>query len=343
MRKEDRMKNTIRSFLTLVVTFIAFLATDLVRGATAAFTEFVGFGSVENAINLYAVPNSKGISVNVFQETPEFHDVNRGLGSDINFTTKEALDAFFRQQVELVAQGALTNTLVDKDALFKIFGVTDRGSWNLGILYSLYCIEYFHLVKDPDGSYRLPSFEGLEMVLATTMIFEIPGLEWARIEALPSISGSRIKFSTSEILFEEDSRFDVPNAINIKLGYGYIEIDTKLAVAGTNNSTLLKISMVIKEENNRSFRVYGPMGNQIPETKIFLRSFQNIEGQMTFDITGGDPGRVLLAQEAPSPIGPWTDVGEKIVVPRNGYPLTWAYPTGISRFYRARSVNDVPF
>ncbi|KKQ32960.1 MAG: hypothetical protein US45_C0014G0003 [Candidatus Nomurabacteria bacterium GW2011_GWA1_37_20] len=323
MRKEDRMKNTIRSFLTLVVTFIAFLATDLVRGATAAFTEFVGFGSVENAINLYAVPNSTGMSVSVLEQTSEGENklhVKGQLSANINFTTKEALDAFFRQQVELVAQGALTNTLVDKDALFKIFGVTDRGSWNLGILYSLYCIEYFHLVKDPDGSYRLPSFEGLEMVLATTMIFEIPGLEWARIEALPSISGSRIKFSTSEILFEEDSRFDVPNAINIKLGYGYIEIDTKLAVAGTNN-----------------------MGNQIPETKIFLRSFQNIEGQMTFDITGGDPGRVLLAQEAPSPIGPWTDVGEKIVVPRNGYPLTWAYPTGISRFYRARSVNDVPF
>ena len=73
-----------------LLVLIAFLATNLVRGATAAFTEFAGFGSVENAINLYAVPNSTGMSVDVLEQTPEGKNklnVRRGSGGNINFTT----------------------------------------------------------------------------------------------------------------------------------------------------------------------------------------------------------------------------------------------------------------
>ena len=336
------MKNAIRSFslVALVATFAAFLSANAGGGSATStnFAGFVGFGNVSNACELYAVPNSKGMSASVYQETPEgeYVDVKRGFNGNINFTTKVELDAFFRQQVCLIAQGALTNVLVDKDGVFKIFVVTHRSNPNLGILRFLYHYSEFHLTRNPDGSYSLPDFSNLEMGLALSMVFEVPGLQWGRVEVSYASSGA--------VFQEEDSRYHSPEIIN-PWG-GYLEIPTDLAVEGTNGFVRLKISLVTVVNGKTNFWVYGPMGNQIPETPVLLKDFRRTnEGRVSFTLLGGDPGRAFRAQKGLTPRGPWTDtVGETIVVRRYGASSYWEGPeTGpTNSFYRVRSVDYVP-
>ena len=336
------MKNAIRSFslVALVATFAAFLSANAGGGSATStnFAGFVGFGSVSNAIQTYALPRSTGIHVNVYQYTIEgdvIH-VRRGYNAGINFTTKAELDIFFRQQVCLIAQGALTNVLVDKDGVFKIFVVTHRSNPNLGILRFLYHYSEFHLTRNPDGSYSLPDFSNLEMGLALSMVFEVPGLQWGRVEVSYASSGA--------VFQEEDSRYHSPEIIN-PWG-GYLEIPTDLAVEGTNGFVRLKISLVTVVNGKTNFWVYGPMGNQIPETPVLLKDFRRTnEGRVSFTLLGGDPGRAFRAQKGLTPRGPWTDtVGETIVVRRYGASSYWEGPeTGpTNSFYRVRSVDYVP-
>jgi len=334
------MKNAIRSFslVALVATFAAFLSANAGGGSATStnFAGFVGFGNVSNACELYAVPNSKGMSASVYQETPEgeYVDVKRGFNGNINFTTKVELDAFFRQQVCLIAQGALTNVLVDKDGVFKIFVVTHRSNPNLGILRFLYHYSEFHLTRNPDGSYSLPDFSNLEMGLALSMVFEVPGLQWGRVE---------VSYASTGVVFqEEDSRYYPPEMIN---PWGeYLEIPTDLAVSGTNGDTRLKITLVTVNGTNTQFRVFGPLGNQVPETPVLLKDFRRTNGRVSFNLSGGDPGRAFKTQRGSTPLGPWTDsIGETTVVRRYGLPSYWEGPeTGTHYFYRACSVDYVP-
>jgi len=316
---------------------VAFLSANAGGGSATStnFAGFVGFGSVSNAINLYALPKSIGFVVEVYQYTPEddvIH-VRRGYNAGINFTTKVELDIFFRQKACLVAQGALTNTLVDKDGVFRIFGVTFGGSQNLGILDYLYCYHEFHLVKNLDSSYRLPDFSGLEMGLVTTMVWEIPSLEWGRVE---------VSRSDGVVFQEEDTRYSSPEMINV--WDGYLEIPTDLAVSGTNGDTRLKITLVTVNGTNTQFRVFGPLGNQVSETPVLLKNFRRTQGRVSFNLSGGDPGRAFKAQKGLTPRGPWVDTqGETVVVRRYGLPSYWEGPeTGTNFFYRASSVDHVP-
>jgi len=328
------MKMKIGSLLFVV----AFLSANAGGGSATStnFAGFVGFGSVSNAINLYALPKSIAMVVNVYQYTPEGDSiqVKRGWSGNIGFETKGALDAFFRQQVCLVAQGALTNVLVDKDEIFRIYGKTFGGSQNLGILNYLYCYHEFNLVKNPNGSYSLPDFSSLEMGLATTMLWEVQGLEWGRVEVSYASSGA--------VFQEEDSRYHSPEMIST--WENYLEIPTDLAVAGTNGPNRLKISLVTVNGANTNFWVYGPMGTQVPETPVLLKDFRRTNGRVSFSLSGGDPGRAFKVQKGLTPLGPWTDaIGETTVVRRYGLPSYWEGPeTGTHYFYRACSVDYVP-
>lgn len=318
------------------VLLVALLSTFVAKGA---FTNFVGFGSVSNAINLYAVPNSKGMSMDVYQDSTQGTVYARPtFNANINFTNKEALDAFFQQQVDYLAQGALTNSLINKDQPLKIFAITSRNNFNLGILRYLYFFGEFSLIRSTNGSYSLPSFSNLNMRLVGTMIWEVSSLEWARIEGYynPSTPSPTNPFPI------EDSRYDPPDKISVS--ENYIEIPTDFATSGSNGPVHLKISLVTKSGTNYNFRVFGPEGTQVPETPFYSKNFRMSGGQASLDIVGGDPGRVIKMQKASNLSGPWIDVGVNMVVPP--YQLNLHFEdisAGSMQFYRIRTCNAIPF
>lgn len=327
--------------LMSVLVIVALFSTSVVMSATFQFT---GFGSMEKAINLYAVPNSTIMAASVHQDTPNgYVDVKSPLVINFKPTTKEAIDSLFRQKIESVAEGALTNSLVNKDGIFKIFGFTE-GKDDLGIIYLIISSE-FTLQKSSDGSYHLPDFSALKMIMPPDMVFEIPNLEWARIEA--SYNPVVEPYDPGLLALELDSRIDIPNGppSDISITHKVVQISTDLATSGANGPTLLKISTVTKEGTNHVFRVFGPMGTQIPETPLRLSNFTVSDGQSSFQIIGGDPGRVLVVQCSTNSTGPWTDTGERIVVPIRGYPPLYFRKAinGNFGFYRVRSENAIPF
>ncbi len=328
---------TQRMRLARVITmFVVFFTTVVVNGATA-FSGFVGFGSIENAINLYAVPNSKVIFLGVYQETDDgYTDVKMPWVRSIDFKTKNELDQYFRDILSFMAKGSLTNSLVDRDKSFRIFSYTTRYNEKLGNVVYLYHSSEFHLIKSEEGRYSLPDFSQLTMRLPHTMLFEIPGLVWGRIEGRRNPS---LLPYNDDLIYKVDSRIEEPDVISIS--ESYIQIPTDIAISGTTGPTLVKISLVVRQGSNYTFRVYGPLGTRIPETPNKIVNFQALEDQVSFDIVGGDTGRVLKIQCAPSPLGPWKDVGENLVVSQD-FPLHIQRDNnGAFGYYRTQTV-DIP-
>ncbi len=319
-----------------VALAIAFFSTSVGKGAV--LSQLPGFGSKLAAIN-HGVSNSTAMTVGVFQGVV---NVKNPSSTNISFKTKEAMDAFFRQKVISVAEGALTNTFVDKDQPFKVYGITSRYDFDLGPIKYFYLVVEFRLIKSGDGSYHLPDFSSLELGLVDSMIVKIPGLVWARIEGRNNPENNPLPF------FEEmDSRINPEGSyppFDISTELEFIEVRSEYAIAGTSGSSLLKVSTVTKEGTNYIFRVYGSSGTQIPETPITTTNFKMEGEHTTFDIEGGDPGRVLMVQCASDLSGPWRDTGEMLVVRRYGVPLhVKSSCEGSTLFYRVRTVNIEPF
>ncbi len=306
------------------------------------FTDFKGFGSIENAINLYAVPNSQLMSVGVYQSTPDgFIDVSPPSNTNIRLKTKAEIDEYSHAEVRVVGSGALTNTMVDKEKEFRIFALTSRVTSTLGFVNYLYVSIGFYLTKsDEDGSYSLPdSLSEITMQLMRSMVYEIPNLEWARIEA--SYYPER-EYPYLEI----DSRINPPGSSqppnDIDTSIKYIEISTEVATSGINGPYRLKISTSTKVGTNHVFKTYGSMGNQIEESPILINNFTAGTENVSFEVIGGDIGRVLQVQRATDPIGPWSNTGDVFVIRHSPQQFN-RQVYGDLGFYRITSVNMLTF
>lgn len=306
-------------------------------GPVPATTNLAGLGSEENAI-AYSVANSRDIAITVQQRTPN-GVVRKSLGTSMGgLNTKSQIDDFFRQKAKVVTGQVMTNS-VDKGGIFEMFAFTTKRNTKLGIVIYLQISVEFRLDQLSDGSYQAPDFSSLELGLPSTIMFEIQGLEWVRMELYsnPIAPGERPYDET-------DSRIDPShNSMEFAVDLDFIQIRTDLVISGTNGPTQIKITTGTQEGDNFAFRVFGPMGNQIAETPFAIKDFTVQDGKVSFQVTGGDPGRMFVIQCAPTPSGPWSDVTEPNAVRRYGASTSYVgdihHPTCL---YQIKAVNMYP-
>lgn len=331
----------------LVLLLLAFLSTSVVQGTS--FSEFTGFGSREEAITQWGVPNSMDMVVTVFQRTaPSGFIRELVLGpiqtlEDFPRLNKVQIDELLRLKLHSVTEKLLTLDGIDKNKVFGIRAYTTRNNERLPDQIYLYHQTEFFLSKSSDGTYNIPDFSDREFGLPSSMFFEVPGLEWGRIEI--SDNHKVYPFDDPRLFWETDTRLDPQDPpTGIFLEDEYVMIRTDWAISGTNGATLIKVFLGTHEGSEHKYNAYGPLGKRITLPSFKSTSPAVAEGVISFDITGGGPGQVIMVQCAADPAGPWIDTGEQLVVRRYGMALNYQkYIYGPFGFHRIRTVNAKPF
>lgn len=333
--------------MKLFPLFVAFFATSVVEGAP--FSGFPGFGSKAGTEH-YAATNVTALGVRVYQNTPTGQvDIRPQFAVNKTFALKADLNAYFIQQLTILAEGALTNQMVDKDKPFRVSGIADHFCRHDTFpTTNLRCSKEFFLTKNPDGSYSLPDFAKLlSLELVGTVVYEIfdEKIEYGRIEVYTNpLTSSQLPF------FETDTRFepqDPPMEVNME--EGYVQIRTDRVISESSGPTSTKVMLgLLEPDGTHSFKVVkSGVEGLASETPITTSLAFSLDGTVTLTIGGGDPGRVVQVQKAVDLTypGQWVDVGLNMVIPRYGATLqfkenSYYSPSG---FYRIRTVNRRPY
>ncbi len=323
----------ILKYLPLVI--VALFATQVVEGAP--FAGLPGVGS-KAGVEHYAATNSTWESFRVYQKNASGVQIETRpqFGTNATFSSKAELDAFFIQMLTYLAEGALTNQMVNKDMPFRISAGTGRVSTKLGIIGFLRCSKEFVLTKSSDGSYHLPDFARLvSLELYGSVLYEVDDpIEFGRVE---------VRDANGFLFWETDTRINPQEyPADISLDYGYVEIRTDWLIA--TNGTTTKVMLGLLEGDQHAYKVVkdGKLVSETPITTLLSPIAE--DGTTTLTINGGDPGRVVRVQVT-SDLCTWYDVGGTMVVPRYGAPLKFQQGTygSSSGFYRIRTANVKPY
>jgi hypothetical protein len=336
----------VKSLKNIIPLIVAFFATYVVEGAT--FERFGGFGSVTNA-EQWAATCVNGLTVRVFQNPVNGGnqiDVSRQVTVTNTYASKAELDDRFYQLLDSIGAGALTNTMVDKRRSFRLAASGSSASFNFGIVDYFFSAVDFYLTKNPDGTYSLPDFRKIvSLQLYQYLMYEFDDtIEFGRIEVYDN--PNYYPFDDPRLFWETDTRLDPQDDFYTAIipEVNAIQIKTSWITAGTNSPTLIKIMLCLREGDNHVYKVFGPMGDRIPETPLAMTSGVCTNGNASIIVGGGDPGRVVQLQQKTDLDSPWADVGGTKVVPRYGGTINLQagtlYPSG---FFRIRTANVAPY
>lgn len=320
--------------LSRITVLVAFFFATAVSGATFSGT-LPGFGNLTNAVQ-YAVSKAKGVSIMITmvrEDGVEIKLKDSGYSITTPFTSKEALDGFFRQKLELTLQKALTNSLADKSRQFYFYGWATRPNAISEAVKVLQQAWPFTFTKLGDGSYQSPDFSGVTTVLPPKIRFDVKA-DWIRVEV-----HNEEKLTMNPVI---DTRWSLSDeGLNtVSLTDGYIELDTNLVISGTNGPTRTTVSLIVPQGTNQVFHFLGPMGTPIPEIPVAI-GMSASEGQLNLVVSGGNVGRRLQLESTDTIGGVWRPEGD---VKPGGYPpSTYSFAIEPSnRIFRVRSVNGMP-
>jgi hypothetical protein len=324
-----------------VVCVIALYSASAVQSATTTFPGFLpGFGSVTNAI-ADAVKRAKDVTVQIKMEKNDGSSVTlKTLTYTFSpFPTKEQLDSFVGQKINLTLQYALTHAQADKTCRFSYKASVERLS-NGSFIEVLGQFDHFTFIKASDGTYQTPDFSGVATVLPPTIQVDVKA-NWVRLEYTKNYGDEETPNLVTSVL---DTRWAESDDLNtISITNGYLVLATELVTGGTNGLTRFdKISLVTPKGTNYLFMLLGSMGTPIPEAEITLT--YNIvppdQGDSYVMVSGGEVGRRLQLYATGDTGHSWSPVGP---LTPGGYPpsLYFFTPTG-NQFFRVGSVEGLP-
>jgi hypothetical protein len=320
---------------------VALLSTQVAKGE--AFTNLDRFGSVPKA-EAAGLVTGNFVSVWVYQYTTNNGpvDVKEHFVASVTFTSKAALEDYVRMKINFVAQGALTNTLVNKGGEFLYYAQYAKFNLELGGVVEYFVFQStFYLNKSADGTYSLPDFSNARATLPPTLLVQVPGMLWARMEVFRK-GGS----STSPIDYEDPRIQTGSSGFYIDVDSDHPYIVAKTGYATDTNQFVLKVTMVVIEDGKTVFKVFID-GHLVTETPISVTNFTLSGGTVSFDIQGGDTGRIYAIERASDMCGPWVQDDENLHVVRafgatTHYTKTLTGGDGIG-FYRIHTVDLSPY
>ena len=311
-------------------------------------------GSLEK-VQAYCLSNSHILVLDVYQNTSNsWISVGSTTDDRLSFTNMDQLNAFFQLRLNTAAKEALTttntsldpeeNAPVDRDKPFQIYASVEKYTDEYHPVYFT-CPGSFNLIKT-NGSYMLPDLSGIKLKLHPWVPFEIDRLGWARVETSYA--------SHPDAPFEVfDPRYN-PNVQETGI-YPYpdlsrIYIRRDFAVSGTNGPFRMKIYVVSGADDN--YHIFDGNGTQLPETPKVMSIIRNTvdpskpqasssSSLVSLNITGGDPGRVVVLQRT-TDMTSWEDMGN-YVIPDDKSGISVPVGTdGNMSFYRLFTTNTVP-
>ncbi len=323
--------------MKILKNILLFTLLSFVGKVEAQDFDLTGYGDREKTITRF-VDNSVALKVTVYQEKPDGSVVRatQGISSGVALIyrtppswvetrlcwTKADIDREYRKKLLQMANGALTNTAIDKDKPLTIYAWTTKNEPRFNPPPDYFDVyEEFMLIKTPDGKYALPDFSKKVMNMVPYLVIDLPPkVEWVRVERnIPSYKLGALSQEISVI----DSRYDDSGFTDMR--FKVLTVDTEDFI----NGNYLKFSMV---GSDYPFTVYnnGVKSAEIPTKLTISRVLQ----------VSGEPGRVVAIERAESILGPWTDTGDQFELP--AYPFTYESTYGTIGFYRTRIVNQVP-
>lgn len=323
--------------LRRLIAFLAIAAYSLLAPKAWGQVGSFAMGS-SNIVENYCVTNSKIMGVWLFQQTTNgLVAAGNGFVSQ-SFTNEEDLQAVFHGLLSNVVQGTLlTNNAVDKSRPILINSrvVKHDPVWDHRYFE---CYQTFSLVKT-NGEYVLPDLSGILLKISDPVEYEVPGLQWARIE---------VYYSGDSYAFEvDDPRYDPDySQTGIVPELQRIFVDYAAVTSGTNGGFRLKFMIV--SGTNDIYQVFDGTGRQVPETPLVITGIKAssgaVPGSLTGGVVGGDPGRLFVVQSAPGLQGPWVGNSQTNEVPDYGQTIPVPLPgDGSSLFYRLMAVNGMPY
>jgi hypothetical protein len=265
-----------------------------------------------NALEQFAATNTQNMIVGIYQ------GITNGGEADfphtLFFPNMAAINGAFQQGLLFTANLALTNAKIDKTQPVFVGGYAwndnypppPNGGWfPFDVPWDP--VPSFRFVMQ-NGVWTIPDLSGISMILPEQMIFYVPGLEWARIEVYAStnlITPFLVVDSASNPV-EFDASIDTTNQS--------MTIDTPYLASGNTGQYRLKVSILTA---GSGFQIANGNGMQTAETPFSIVNFSIRNGIASFNVIGGDTGRVFVIQHSPDLIN-WATASEPYTVSGSG-------------------------
>jgi hypothetical protein len=314
--------------IRLVILSLAFLF-----GMARAQVTELPIGSPEKVMQ-WSLENSKELFLYIYQDNKTYGVVVAGNPKTFpKFKTKEDVDSYFSKKLA-IATGSVVNSDngQDKNRPFKVWATLRRFSDQEKQYMILFSFEgEFSLIKQGDGSYKLPDLSGIRLELPPFGVqVLVPDIKWVRVETPDVTHDSSVNNTNPQLLWHG-------RVLMIPLDIAMSPYTTIRLISGTNFS----------------YQVFGPDGKpQLEEpVRLILGSHPSTTTQakkasepvMSIEIRGGGVGRVLQLQQASTPQGPWFDTeGGKFTRWSSEPIFRFVSNAEENIFYRVRLVKEIP-
>jgi len=321
----------------LLGAFIALFADDA-RGqiqnmvAVQPPKQVFPWGST-NSLVPFAVTNTRNISIGVYQGDVDGADAD--FPGDVSFTSMADINSAFQEVLAFAANLSIENPAINKSAPLMVAGYALNNDYpqNVGCFTFVVPDEMSINVANVNGSWVLPSLSAMTLMLPQQMPFQIPGLQWARLEVYHSTN-----LATPFLVVDSRNPASSSPTNGIDISNQAITIATAFLASGNTGPYRLKVSTLAAN----GFQIVDGTGMRVlerPLAPVISRS----AGTVKVTVTGGDPGRVFAIQKS-ADLKTWTQDGSAYTVGTNTWSATLqetvSPASGI--FYRTATLDVAP-
>ena len=315
--------------LALVLGFVVFLMNFTVKAASQdEWQGYSGFpmGSREKVMQ-YCVTNIQILGVYLYQEGVT-RLIKKDVGSTPKFSSFSQLNSYFQEKLLITAEGALTkeDPEINRDHPFELWSQTARYDPDLNDrVYFLQSSHNFTLKKHGD-SYLLPDLSGASLDFNYSVAYKFKNLKWARVEIY--MEGWEYPYQVY------DPNIDPSHYSVVRTDIGYLDIPTEFL---TDEDFTVRITTL--SGDNNVYQVFDD-GEPVAEKPFYIANLKcDKEKVISFEIHGGEVGRLIQVMQSSSPVGPWEDVPGAEFVVGQYQPKTFTAATPGTRFYKLRAAG----